>query len=394
MITSDEYIAGIVDTFDCFTYYAPFWSASSNDVVLALDSLAAAEGADFLADFDQPMLAEFTRDGKLYGLPASSQPQIMAYNADLLEKRGLQLPSYDWTFEDFVDLATRASSTSEGDVSYGTTFYQWDDFLLVGRGVKWIDTGAEPPVPLFHTPEFKSGIEWIKNLHDAGVVLVQTNDNWSEVQQAMESGQVAFWSTQAGQSDYGWFYNGDPSFKVGIVPLPSMEDAELGTTTSWSADMGHYISAGSNNVQACWSWLTFLSEQPGAFSGVPARKSVSASPVWEAKVGAENARIYREALARVTRQQRSDTPTKNDYISTSYYTWMQRIVIAVLSGEDYQKLLDDSERLVDDYLACVLPIDRTGMTDDEYYEEIQNCAKQADPAGIWADPEDGTGGGG
>ena len=42
---------------------------------------------------------------------------------------------------------------------------------------------------------------------------------------------------------------------------------------------GYYISAQAKEPQACWQWITFLSQEPGAVQGLPARRSLAESDV-------------------------------------------------------------------------------------------------------------------
>jgi ABC-type glycerol-3-phosphate transport system substrate-binding protein len=386
---NNDYMAGMAEAFDCFTYYTPYWPQTNDGNFLSLDSLVAAERPDFLPDFDQPMLAQFTRNGQLYALPASSQPQVMAYNADLLARRGLQPPANDWAFDNFIDLATRVTLPNENDLSYGLIFGEWDEFLFNGRGIHWYDGKADPPATLFDTLEFTNGLAWIMGLKDSGVLLVQSDDNWEQIQSAMENGQVAFWTTQVEALDYGWFYNGAPSFKIGLAPVPVMEDPELAAGWNWASEMGHFISAKTKNAQGCWDWIKFMSEQPTVFSGIPARKSVAASSAWEAKVGVANAAVYRAALAQVVRTN-PEGATNNDRMMNPYYAWKLRIVRAALKGDDYMKEAAKMQQTADDYRACMATVDASNMTDDEYYNEVIRCAQQVDPDGDWVP----SGGGG
>ncbi len=385
---NEDYLVQVAGQFDCFTLFPPAWDIQSPENFLDLTSLASAEGAGFLQDFDPGMLQAFSKDGGLYALPAVSQPQVMAYNADLLAKRGIQAPAYDWTFDDFVGLLTQVASTNPSDTSYGMTFGEWDDFLFTGRGVKWADLQSDPPVPYLNGPDFASALAWILDLKASGALMIQTNDNFETVQQAMQQGQVAFWAAQAGTPAGYWFFDTQPSYKIGVVPMPAFKDPEL--TYYGSPELGHYITRDSKNAAACWDWIKYLSIQPNIFPGVPARISVAKSAEWEASVGRENAAAYRAAMAQV---QRTPPPQGGStMIAWPLYTWKQRIVAAAIKGEDYQKLIPALQRTAEDYLACMASVNYTTMKTDEVQTEIDRCAKQADPDG-WQMLGGGGGGG-
>jgi len=386
---ADDYLAQITGQFDCFAWYPPTWDIQSPENFLDLTSLASAEGGGFLQDFDPGMLKAFSLDGGLYALPAFSQNQVMAYNVDLLAKRGIKAPAFDWTFDDLTNLLDKVASTNPSDTSYGMVFNEWDDYLFNGRGVNWADLQSDPPVPYLTGSDFASALTWILDLKDSGALLVLTNDNYDTVQQAMQQGQVAFWTTQAGMPNGYWYFDTQPAYKIGILPMPALKDPD--SLYYGSSEIGHYISRDSKNAAACWDWIKYLSTQPNVFPGIPARLSVTKSAEWEAAVGRENAAAYRAALAEV--QRTPPDQNSSSVISWPLYTWKQRIVAAAIKGEDYQKLIPAMQRVSEDYLACMATVNYTTMKDEEIQTEINNCAKQADPDGDWQTSGGGGGGG-
>lgn len=83
---------------------------------------------DFLAD----AIAGCTIDGKLYALPSevnTGNSDIIIFNIDHLQKKGLQPPTDDWTVQQFVDAATKANDPSAkvfGTNYYPGTYYDFD----------------------------------------------------------------------------------------------------------------------------------------------------------------------------------------------------------------------------------------------------------------------------
>jgi hypothetical protein len=150
--------------------------------------------------------------------------------------------------------------------------------------------------------------------------------------------------------------------------------------TTWSWDYGFYISSTSQNPQLCWDWIKFLSEQTNFSMGVPARKSVAASPAWETAVGKEYAEVYRLAAERVS-------PWDYSYASVAdspFQTWRGQAVAAALNGEDYTGLLPVLQSKAENYTACISAVDLTKFTSyEEAYKVVNDCARQADPEGDW-----------
>lgn len=368
------------NSFDCFSWYEPYFQEQAPEGLLGLSSLLSAEGSNLTADFNPTQLDSFRYEGELYGLPVSSQTQIMSYNADLLARGGFQPPSNDWTFADFVELLESVSSAG-GANTYGFLSNEWDDLLLEGRGVKWADLEADPPQALFDTPEMLATVTWLADLINSGALLVQRGDNWEEISNAFGEGRVGFWLSMVGEP-WGYYmpYGESPPNKIGVAPVPQFESTTY--YGGWTNTIGLFISNQAQDPQACWDWIKYLSESPTGFPGVPARRSVNESAAWEAQVGADYAEVYRVSLARV-KPRAEMMETSVNPVSWPFYSWRSEIIRAVIGGEQPGKALDAAQRKAEDYLACASTLNLSGLSDEETYREVTNCAKQADPEGMW-----------
>lgn len=76
----------------------------------------------------------------------------------------------------------------------------------------------------------------------------------------------------------------------GLVPLP--QDAAPATMASAE---GLFISSKTEHPDACWLWVTFLSQQMSP-NQMPARRSLAESSTWEQAVGYDVAVAARSAL--------------------------------------------------------------------------------------------------
>lgn len=52
--------------------------------------------------------------GELWGLPDGGTPMVMYYNPEAFERAGVELPTSDWTWDDFLDVTQRLTLDSEG----------------------------------------------------------------------------------------------------------------------------------------------------------------------------------------------------------------------------------------------------------------------------------------
>ncbi len=377
----EDYMVGIADSFDCFAWYEPYFQDRAPEGLLSLNTLFSAEGSAFTGDYSPTQLDSFRYAGELYGLPLSIQTSIMSYNADLLARRGLQPPANDWTFDDFVDLMEAASTTSSSEKSYGFLANEWDDLLLTGRGAKWADLESDPPQALFDTPEMLSALNWLADMINSGALLVQKDDNWEEVSTAFGEGQVVFWLSQIGEP-WGYYmpYGQSPKYKIGVAPMPEMSSSS--NYYAWGNTIGLFISQKTQEPQICWDFMKYISEEPGTFPGVPARRSINQSAAWENKVGPEYAEAYRAALSQI--KPRSEmTVTAYSPISWPFYTWRSEALRGVINGEQPRALLEAAQQKAEDYLTCMAVVDLSTFTEEQQQQEVMACAKQADPEGQW-----------
>ncbi len=68
-----------------------------------------------LAGYEPAVLAMFRRGAVVYALPRGYTPLVVAYNRDVLERAGVEAPTDDWTWDDFLAIARRL--TRDGDAA-------------------------------------------------------------------------------------------------------------------------------------------------------------------------------------------------------------------------------------------------------------------------------------
>lgn len=359
--------------FDCFTSIPFDWESQYLDNLLSLNTLIENEDRQFVDDFDPVLMEIFKYQGDIYGVPAFADVPVMVYNLNLLEKRGLQAPEMDWTFDDFIEMINIATNNTEADRSYGFLLNPMDDFLLAGFGGTWADFYADTPVPLFNSPEFASALDWLDQLNKTGIIL--PGKDYSISQQAILSGEVAFWITQL-EDPAGWLLDQDIPFQMGVAPLPSMESNA--SIFNWGVQ-GHFISSNAANPNYCWDWIKYLSEQAEIFQGIPARNSVNQSSDWETIVGEEKASVYRQSLFNTMRSHPQSL--RFNPVSWPIYQWEQQAIDAVLQDEAYLIMLPALQSKAEEYVLCIEQADRTNLLEFQYNDLIQNCVSEVESNG-------------
>jgi multiple sugar transport system substrate-binding protein len=343
------------------------------DVVLSLDELLNNEDPFVISDFYSGQLEAYRLDGKLYGLPLSDEPTLMFYNKDLVTRLGIDPPDYDWTFDDFLDIATAASTASGENQTYGFLSYAPEDIylFLAGREAVWSDVSAELPIVHFNQPDVVNAYEWLSSLARSGVLYpVSTKDSSIMAADLVSSGNVVFW-TDFGGSWNGWYWSGELKFSVGAVPLPQTVNANQVTAVR---KFGQFISRSAESPRSCWEWIKFLSEQPNAFSGIPARRSKLESDTWRASVGAEKASVYQAVMSQNSLNWiHYDDPHWNPILY-----WGNVAFGEVLNGQDAEQALQVAQRKADRFLACLESSNQSTYSGNALEEKIKACSMDAD----------------
>jgi ABC-type glycerol-3-phosphate transport system substrate-binding protein len=351
---------------DCATL--TWMDASGLDLVLDLSPFFATE-PDLLQDYDSGDAARYTVDGKMIGLPAYKQPVLINYNPALLDKAGIGHPSWEWSYGDFLDAITRTADPDAG--IYGYLYSGWDNLLSQAAGVNMILPGEEPTRPDLDTAALQIYLAFLEDLNKSGVLLAQNPGEPDAVSQALVSGKVAFWIGAAGEAGE-WFLFPDQhiDYPYGQVVFPEGGqgiDILLDVISS-----AHYISAASQSPETCWGWFDFLSRQVGAFPGLPARRSIAASPEWEAFVGSEMAQNLRRAVENSLEQTSLDVE-----IIKPIKGWIIEAEQQVLNGDSPTAVAQSAGLKTDAYLACIQDQDLSVLERQALLKSIWNCAAQA-----------------
>lgn len=268
-------------------------------VVLPLDDLIARDKAVMdaaLAD-THPRLVEFGQkygppDGKTYYIPSGGMNCMAAWvNKDVYKKAGLDLPTDDWT---------------------------WDDFLAAGRTIKKKTGAFMFPV----TAEYFVGIMPWLTTNGASTMNEDWNQATCDTPQAIEAAEFArqlvveklspppggaFDRFELGiKGELACFGGGrwpvlavraaNAVDKYEIYDFPH-KGANRGSPVGWAC---FPIMKSSPNIDASWEFLKFLSTSVGASifakaggTATPCLKSVAESQVYLADSPAGTEKLYR-----------------------------------------------------------------------------------------------------
>lgn len=373
-----EYLAGAGD---CLAYGGTVAGDQTafKDNFYSLRPLLDSEPDSFREDFDPYWWERNQIDGELYALPGPVRPYVVYYNVQLLAELGLDPPSSDWTTGDFWALAEAATRTEGNRPTYGFAPYElWPANLIrfVPQAQYFFDLNTQPPAPAFNDPAVIRTLSWLAAMVEAGVMFPSDQfgartswdyDNALRIEQArlISQGQVAMWVDQV----HAWRPNWP--IQISVAPYPQVD--LLSPYSQEFTVSSFLISKRTADPTGCWEWIKFLSAQPDAFAGVPARYSVRRSPAWSAIVGEEAAVAYEATLARWQPSPEVWGDWPYSAWAWQYGAWWSDAVQDVFAGADPATVLRKTQLQAEIFYDCI-----------SAYENPANapgraCAEEADP---------------
>jgi ABC-type glycerol-3-phosphate transport system substrate-binding protein len=360
--------------YDCFQA-SPGFDEESLAAIVNMEPFLATDSVTSKDDFFPSVLEQFTYQGQLWGLPGSITVNLMSYNKDLFDAAGLPYPSVNWTTDDFLELAVALTQGEDENKQYGyvpSSFGTNDLVSFLDRlGADMLDESVEPPRLVFNSPSVVEAFRWYTALATQYGVQPMVSENTGDFeggrgQQALISeGLAAMWMESGGGGFVFGGGRGGAAFRgpgeaanlnVGVVPLPAGPNSAEGS--GFQSVDGYFISAQSDARQACWTWITYLTEQPTAASGLPARQSVAESAAYRQQVGAEQADAYLASVSSSSHasffQRVSD---EGNWLGFASF-WLSDAYNRVVSGEmTVEESLDAAQESVDAYRDCVIAKD-------------------------------------
>jgi ABC-type glycerol-3-phosphate transport system substrate-binding protein len=368
-------LAGVAAAADCFTWWGPPQPAEIT-ATLDLQPLIDADPGFNIDDYPRALLTPFRQGSGLYGLPHQVTFRTLAYNKDAFDAAGLSYPTAAWTPDDFLNAAQKLTSGSGAKKQYGyaTDGPQTQDllFFLDRFGAAATQGSGDAVKPNYTDPKVAQAIRFYLNLlrdyspHKEFHGYKNGESFGGELFELIREGRVAM-TFNFGNTFFFVGPGEQPKYTRALAPPP------LGQGPLSSEDFnanGLFISAKTQQAQACWQWLKYLSNDPadlGQQGSFPARSSLAASESFlkAAPGGAADVyQAYRAALDRTGAQ-----PVREPFYSSKLdYFWFFRAVDRPLQGKDLARELADAQSLTEQYLACI-----GGGTDPAA------CAKQIDP---------------
>ncbi len=242
---------------------------------------------------------ELLIDDGLYALPFRSDFWVTYYNKDLFDAAGVDYPTNDMTFDEYMELAEKMTSGTGAEKIYGTHFHTWRStvqlFGVLDGEHSIITTDYD-----FLKPYYESVLDAQQKeiVMDYGS-LKANNTHYSGI----------FYNNQLAMVHMGTWWAPTIIEKLntgeaqcenwGIVKFPHPEGVEAGTTIGTVTSLG--INSQSKNKDAAWKFISFMAGIDGAkiiadSGSFPAAKNDEVIDIISGKEGFPQDENSKEAL--------------------------------------------------------------------------------------------------
>lgn len=192
-------------------------------------------------------------DGHMFALPYESVPNLVFVNKTLLENEGIELPSNDWTWDDFYNICQQVSRDTDGDGKidqFGVYGYDWEDALFANNVALFEQDQIEAS---FNSQNSIEAIEFLRKLNTL-------NENAYITSQLFDEGKVAFcimpFSEYRTYMPYPWRVKKYATFEWDCIMLPA---GYHGENVSKIDTLLIGMNAKSKHKSDAWELLKMLS---------------------------------------------------------------------------------------------------------------------------------------
>ena len=273
-------------------------------------------------------------EGKMYGLPSEWNPgnvNVIMYNKDMLQAKGVKEPTDNWTHDDFTDFATKMTDSAKG--IFGTdifpvTYYDFGDFVRDIGGEVMSDDRKKF---LFGVdPKNKEVAQWLVDFR----VKLKAAPNRAGMQQEQifPTGRIASTATNAVSVKSTAKQIGD-KFKWGAVLGPTGKEGLRG----YDSFSLHWNVYGKSKLpDKGYSLLNFLSSKDAATDALRSEGQVPARfSVWRDSEANKESDIFKRVADWISdSRHKGPFPIPDNLRYTELETAFENVGFAMFYGED------------------------------------------------------------
>ena len=212
-------------------------------------------------------------DDKIYGIPGDLKSWFVLINKDMLDAAGLEVPSLDWTWDDYREYA-KAMTTGEGASKiYGSYFHSWDHYDYMGMWSTYPDNPMfkeDMSGVNFDDPDFK---DWLQFRYDLEQVD-KSSVSYGDVKSLNMNYRDKFFKGEIAMLPIGNFIVPElddqdkypHEFTTTFAPIPAWKDAEPGTT--YTESHFYSVSKNSKHPKEAYDFIRFYTTEGMRIRGI------------------------------------------------------------------------------------------------------------------------------
>lgn len=225
-----------------------FNTLSSIGILKDLNRLIKEDQIDTSMFYQSALLAG--NNSSQYALPYEINPTIMCINHDLLTKENIEIPSSDWTIDDFYKICTQVTKDTNHDKSidqYGCYGFDWKDAIdCYGLNIFEEDSCH------LDKKEVKEALSYLTKINELSKGYQISSEDFDQ-------GKVAFCPLTFAQyrtyQPYPYRISKYTSFRWSCIPMPGTKTNTVTTHLDTSL-IG--MSSQTKHSQMAWEFLKML----------------------------------------------------------------------------------------------------------------------------------------
>jgi multiple sugar transport system substrate-binding protein len=236
-----------------------FWMNGPNIQAYASNGALEPLGDLDTSGYPQGLVDLYTVDGALYGAPKDFDTIGVWYNKDLFDAAGVDYPSDDWTWDDYVATAERLTDPDAGVWGSAAALNDQQNYYntIAQAGAEVVS--ADGTTTGYGTPEALTGLEFWTDQIAAGLSPTQEQMADTSPETLFTSGKVAmYWS--GSWSAVAYDTNDAVSDIVDVAPLPAGPQGNQSVIHG----VGNVVNAGGEHKDVAARFAEFASSEEAA----------------------------------------------------------------------------------------------------------------------------------
>ncbi|MEZ4668681.1 MAG: extracellular solute-binding protein [Anaerolineae bacterium] len=388
---------GFAQRDDCF--YLPYNAVPNADLstIVPLDPYLDADPDFDRSDVVGNALELVQKDGQTWGLPVVIQPDVLWYNSVLFDRNRIDAPVNGWMIDQFSDALKQLKINPEDPTPFVPRGASANYILMLAAAYGGIplDQRTSPPTVNYTDANAVNALRQVLDLAKAGYIDYQEQARGNFIINIDGNVEPAPVYTESLNGFSVRFIAGgrseDPQSGYGLTTYPNGNQYN-----AVSYDVGSaYISATSQNPDACYRFIAEVAKHPELFSAMPARRSLINGSTYAASTSADTITLYNrfDQLMTDPNTINFQSPFGGGTNPTNFIVefWLYRAFDNyVLNGADLDTELSTAQSNAVAYQECAasIPARSPDQNNREYSQQFLDCAAKIDPnlGGLFGGP--------